>query len=166
MDKSVYNAARIWRLYGTTNNKGISTNERPHRNAEILDVPQQFEVISTLKLTEVAEIAEYYSPSNNLTSVSDSEVTSILETIGIPFKEKSYEAGKRLFVWDSCPWNKDHTDKSAFLMIFDNQKVFAKCHHNGCSHQNWTTLAKKYGLNNAGIWDKCKGFSEEIWLLI
>jgi hypothetical protein len=38
-DRSVFNAARIWKLYGTLSAKGDSTPERPHRIARILEVP-------------------------------------------------------------------------------------------------------------------------------
>jgi hypothetical protein len=37
IDLSVFNAARIWKLYGTLVCKGDSTPERPHRMAKILD---------------------------------------------------------------------------------------------------------------------------------
>lgn len=38
VDTSVYNAARIWKLYGTVACKGESTSERPHRTS-ILSIP-------------------------------------------------------------------------------------------------------------------------------
>lgn len=37
-DTSVFNAARIWKLYGTTARKGDNTEERPHRQSRILEV--------------------------------------------------------------------------------------------------------------------------------
>lgn len=39
VDKSVANAARIWKLYGTTARKGDATEERPHRRSRLLAVP-------------------------------------------------------------------------------------------------------------------------------
>lgn len=39
VDTTVYNPARIWKLYGTPACKGDSTPERPHRMARILEVP-------------------------------------------------------------------------------------------------------------------------------
>lgn len=38
IDPTVYNAARIWKLYGTIARKGDSTSDRPHRVASILEV--------------------------------------------------------------------------------------------------------------------------------
>jgi hypothetical protein len=39
VDQSVFNPARIWKLYGTFNRKGDSLPERPHRLARILELP-------------------------------------------------------------------------------------------------------------------------------
>ena len=39
VDAAVANAARIWKLYGTTARKGDSTGDRPHRRSRLLKVP-------------------------------------------------------------------------------------------------------------------------------
>lgn len=39
VDTGVANAARIWKLYGTTARKGDSTKDRPHRRSRLLKVP-------------------------------------------------------------------------------------------------------------------------------
>jgi hypothetical protein len=41
VDRSVYNPARIWKLYGTLSAKGDSTPDRPHRIARMLEMPRQ-----------------------------------------------------------------------------------------------------------------------------
>ncbi|MDP9438168.1 MAG: hypothetical protein M3P49_05430 [Actinomycetota bacterium] len=43
VDTSTCNAARIWKLYGTTARKGDSTEERPHRVSGLLEVPEGIE---------------------------------------------------------------------------------------------------------------------------
>jgi hypothetical protein len=40
IDQTVFNPARIWRLYGTLAAKGDSTPVRPHRMSQIIDVPE------------------------------------------------------------------------------------------------------------------------------
>jgi hypothetical protein len=40
LDTSVANAARIWKLYGTTVRKGDDIRERPHRASRLLKVPE------------------------------------------------------------------------------------------------------------------------------
>jgi len=39
VDQSVFNPARIWKLYGTISRKGDSLPDRPHRLARILEAP-------------------------------------------------------------------------------------------------------------------------------
>ena len=51
VDITTANAARIWKLYGTTARKGDSTEERPHRRSRLLNVP---DVIQKATLTEVS----------------------------------------------------------------------------------------------------------------
>jgi hypothetical protein len=41
VDTTTSNAARIWKLYGTTACKGDSTEERPHRVSRLLNVPDE-----------------------------------------------------------------------------------------------------------------------------
>jgi hypothetical protein len=40
LDTGVHNAARIWKLYGTTARKGDDTKDRPHRLSKLLKVPE------------------------------------------------------------------------------------------------------------------------------
>jgi hypothetical protein len=41
VDTSVFNAARIWKVYGTPACKGDSTPDRPHRISRILNAPRE-----------------------------------------------------------------------------------------------------------------------------
>ena len=43
VDTTTCNAARIWKLYGTTARKGDDTEERPHRVSGLLEVPKEVE---------------------------------------------------------------------------------------------------------------------------
>jgi len=40
VDVTTCNAARIWKLYGTTARKGDDAEERPHRRSRLLKVPE------------------------------------------------------------------------------------------------------------------------------
>src|SRR5215216_3676220 len=41
VDTTTCNAARIWKLYGTTARKGDDTGDRPHRRSRLLEVPEE-----------------------------------------------------------------------------------------------------------------------------
>ena len=44
VDTANFNAARIWKLYGTVSRKGDNTPERPHRRSRILSAPDELKV--------------------------------------------------------------------------------------------------------------------------
>lgn len=55
VDLSVHNAARLWRLPGTTNRKGLDTSARPHRRAALVSVPEAPGVVSEAQLRAFVE---------------------------------------------------------------------------------------------------------------
>jgi hypothetical protein len=57
VDRTTFNAARIWKVYGTIARKGDSTTERPHRLARILEAPESPQIVSREQLAEVAALA-------------------------------------------------------------------------------------------------------------
>lgn len=57
IDQSVFNPARIWKLYGTWARKGDSTPERPHRLARILDAPDAVLAVDGALLAALAASA-------------------------------------------------------------------------------------------------------------
>lgn len=50
LDRSVYNAARIWKLYGSVARKGEPLPERPHRRAAIISAPDPVELVTREQL--------------------------------------------------------------------------------------------------------------------
>jgi len=52
-DTTVRNPARIWRLYGTINRKGVPTPERPHRVASVT-LPARWEAVSPRQVEALA----------------------------------------------------------------------------------------------------------------
>ena len=70
IDDGVHNAARIWKLYGTTARKGDATEKRPHRRARLLRVADPLEVVPRRKLEAVAAAEEPKAPARNGTPSS------------------------------------------------------------------------------------------------
>src|SRR5206468_16321 len=50
----------------------------------------------------------------------------------------------RLWVFHTCPWNADHTDRSAFIIQMGNGAIKAGCHHQSCQDQGWSSLKRLY----------------------
>lgn len=146
VDLTVFNPARIWRLPGTMNCKGDSTEQRPHRMAKIIDLPV-LEIVPNHKLTEIIPI----EPS---TKKQFSSVPSTGYYDPHPFdldnwirdycpelagKEEKWKDGRK-WVFDVCPFNPSHTNRSAFVAQLPNGAISFKCHHNGCRKYDWRAL--------------------------
>ena len=54
VDTANFNAARIWKLYGTVSRKGDSTPERPHRRSRIISAPDEQTIVSREQLRDLA----------------------------------------------------------------------------------------------------------------
>jgi len=65
IDQSVFNAARISKLYGTMVGKGDPTPGRPHRLARILERPASLELVEPDLLTALASKAPPDKPARN-----------------------------------------------------------------------------------------------------
>lgn len=146
IDLKVFNPARIWKLYGTWACKGDSTTDRPHRLSRLLEFPDT-QIVVTRELLE-ALAAEIPIPSLEVKIPSQGKskgrepfdlkqwiVEHGLEVTGpIAWKD-----GQK-WVFRVCPWNPDHTNRSAFIVRFGNGAIGAGCHHNSCQGRGWHEL--------------------------
>ena len=81
-----------------------------------------------------------------------------LETHNIEIDhEKPLDSGGICYVLKTCPWNSEHTDKSACVIQLPNGIITAKCHHDSCSEENWASLQRVYSqsLNAGGQEEVC-----------
>jgi hypothetical protein len=142
IDKRVFNAARIWRLYGTVNCKGDNTSERPHRLARILDGTDRRIPVSRELLEALARSAPRPEPLQ-ARQVRNGQPFDIDRWIGERGLDvigpHSWDKGRR-WIFPVCPWNADHCNRSAYLVEFATGAVAAGCHHNGCHGKDWHSL--------------------------
>ena len=156
IDTSVHNPARIWRLPGTMNCKGDSIPERPHRMARILEEPQDIVSVSREQMQDIVS----YQSKDTQTDVPDDEwkhtmpafdldswIAQYCPELGSPQPWK----GGRKWIFPVCPFNEAHTNKSAVLIQEPSGAVAFKCHHNGCSGNDWRALRE---LREPGCYDR------------
>ena len=156
IDTSVHNPARIWRLPGTMNCKGDSIPERPHRMARILEEPQD---IVSVSREQMQDIVSYQSEDTQTDGPDDewkhtmpafdldSWIAQYCPELGSPQPWK----GGRKWIFPVCPFNEAHTNKSAVLIQEPSGAVAFKCHHNGCSGNDWRALRE---LREPGCYDR------------
>lgn len=142
VDTTTHNPARIWRVYGTLNLKGDSTQERPHRLAQVLSVPKPWGVVPLESLEPLAASLppQQRQDPNPRRNSSPMDVDGFLAQHGLEVARSGpWQDGKR-WVLRTCPWNSDHQDRSAYVLQFASGAVAAGCQHNGCSGKAWADL--------------------------
>lgn len=138
VDVSVFNPARIWKLYGTMSCKGDDTPERPHRMARVLSAPEEVVVVDRSLLEALAAEASY--PANHDTNgyVQSNgqgfDIDTFITRHGLELDgPHTYQDGRR-WTFMRSPLCEHHGD-GPFLIQFSSGALSAGCHHNSCS---WT----------------------------
>uniref|UniRef100_UPI0026190E71 hypothetical protein n=1 Tax=uncultured Methanofollis sp. TaxID=262500 RepID=UPI0026190E71 len=139
VDTANFNAARIWKLYGTCSRKGDNTPERPHRRARLLSVPEEREIVAVEKLRAIATRLPVEAPPAPKGSKID--LGKWLSEHGLGVRSTRPWQGGTLHVLEDCPFSTAHHD-GAFAVQFPSGAVYAGCHHASCGggKQRWPEL--------------------------
>lgn len=161
IDVSVANAARIIRIPGTLNAKGDNTVERPHRRAQLLNMPGELVTVSAVQLASVIA-TEQQQPSTNgqgFTSrpaaAQSYDTTADIEKMEAWLEEhqletrngKTWNGGGYRWELAVCPLNPDHDRGEAWVCIMPNGARAAGCQHNSCTWK-WADLRVRFELGN------------------
>lgn len=151
VDTTVFNAARVWKVYGTMAQKGASTADRPHRRAEITAMPDGnvFELVTADQIDNVAaplrdakadEFRDYTGEyiSDMVKWLADRGVTV---TSG-PRPMFGNEGQK--WVISKCPFNPSHSEPVVGLV---GGRPMFRCLHNSCSANRWKEFREKVDPN-------------------
>ncbi len=145
VDLTTFNAARIFKLYGTLSRKGDDIPNRPHRLAKLLQIPAEIEVANPSTLNKIAAIAPSkpqattsHIRSNN--GKSSFDVLSWIAEHKLPIVTHKPWCGGYLWVLNPCPFNPAHTNSAAFIIRHANGAIAAGCHHDGCAGKSWHDL--------------------------
>ena len=159
VDKTTYNPSRICRLYGTIACKGDNIPTRPNRQARIISIRGEGEIVTISQITKiVSKLQDKHNINTEVTAEitnkklknvnKKKDVAEWLEKYEIQVSHRKEEADKIIYVLKQCPWNEEHTDKSAYVIQYNNGNIVAGCHHNSCSENNWSKLRSKYEPTN------------------
>ena len=144
VDTGNFNAARIWKMYGTLVCKGDSMPDRPHRLARILEAPGLLEPVPMPLLRALAAQAPHPPPAPKRGPYRGRGESFDLERwiaeheIAILY-HGPWNGGDK-WVLARCIWDPTHADKSAYILRFPNGAISAGCHHNGCQGRGWAEL--------------------------
>ena len=170
-DATVYNPARIWKLYGTTAKKGDSTPDRPHRQAKILE-PTDLSTIERISFDDLEKAILSLEPTKPTTNETDTasalsenpparrtngkrlpplESREDLERLardcgaepqGNWQQKPDYEALKT-----HCPLC--HRDKCGVISYRASGECGYKCHTNTCDGKGFQDLYESAGYTKA-----------------
>lgn len=145
VDVTVFNASRVWKVYGTVSRKGSDTAERPHRVANITKVPAEIVCVSRALIENIAR------PLRDAKSDEFKDMTG--EFIGdmvkwLADRGQTVTSGPRPMFgnegqkWtiSKCPFDGNHKDPMVGLV--NNRPVF-RCLHNSCSAYRWKEYREK-----------------------
>jgi len=156
VDQSVSNPARIWRLPGTMNCRGDHIPNRPHRLAQVIDLPAQLVIVTKEQLEEVTGRTASCSPSGYGTHYAAVDISKLAGPAPVacePFDIDKWIAqycpevegptdwqGGRKWIFPVCPFNESHTNRSAVIIQQSSGAIAFRCHHNGCRDYGWKEL--------------------------
>jgi len=153
IDTSVGNAARIVGLVGTRKMKGDPLPERPHRYSELLEVPDQLEVLTRSQMESVLPPAERRS-SEKSTSTQDASterLVDLLDAAGIEYRPQPPDQnGVTWYHIRRCPFHEDGRDFECGVGQKLPDGPFAgHGFHPECSDKGWRVWKEALGLSQS-----------------
>ena len=166
-DVSVFNAARISKIYGTMVCKGDNLPDRPHRLSQILEAPEKLVPVSNELLQIIGNIVRpvksgslpegemrtaLVAEHRRLSADQDASerVESFLDRhhIGVQHTKEGNGKWRNRWILDQCPFCESE-DGAAVLTVSDTGKIGFRCQHNRCSEprKRWADFRKHYEPN-------------------
>jgi hypothetical protein len=139
IDQTVYNPARICKLYGTLACKGDDTTRRPHRLSHLLSIPDDIQIVTREQLEAAAAPARQREPARELPRGEREPFTAeaFLQKHHIPVRSSDPYLGGTRYHLNACAWDSDHTDSSACVYQLADGHLGASCSHNSCRGKGW-----------------------------
>jgi hypothetical protein len=180
VDRAVHNAARHCKFYGTFARKGDSVSERPHRLAQILEVPgapdpyhlkdAAVESVSRDLLEALVNVAQPMAAADGMSALPPAsqsgrvagsqqhrlDVPRWLSDRGVEFKEKNHKTadGRAVYLLKACPFDSAHGGSNEVcVMQAPDGKLSARCMHNSCSGRGWKDFKAAIGEPDADHYD-------------
>lgn len=145
IDTTVFNPARITKVYGTIARKGANTKDRPHRASCIVDIPDSIQPTSITLIQKVAsQLPEPERPSYRNGYAERFDIDTFLSSNNIQVHRETRLDGMRKIVLEHCPFDENHKAPDSAIFVMDNGAIAFKCFHNSCRDKRWQDLRMLY----------------------
>jgi archaellum biogenesis ATPase FlaH len=166
IDRTVFNPARLVRLFGTMNKKGDSIPERPHRLSKIISVPENRNPVPIEKLRELAAKVKSNNerPGNERkTDASRLDVERYLNHYGVEIVKTKQNGTAILYCLKSCVFDHSHSPNEAAIVQGHNGALSYQCFHNSCKGRTWQE-ARQVISGNEKLSAFITGTNETEWI--
>lgn len=144
IDESVFNAARICKLYGTMAKKGANIADRPWRMSQIIYTPQVITENDLSLFQTVADMVPKDEPMVHYNRGGEQfDLEDFLNRHGIAHKKESCVKWDK-YVLDHCIFNPEHSGKDACIIQMASGAIKYVCLHNTCQHHTWQEVRQMY----------------------
>lgn len=145
VDVTVFNASRVWKIYGTLSMKGSSTEERPHRVAHITQMPQELIAVTRGQIENVAapirdaKSEEYKDMTGEFIGDMEKWLKDRGQIVTNGPRPMFGNEGQKWII-SKCPFNENH--QSPMVGLVNNRPVY-RCLHDSCSANRWKEFREK-----------------------
>ena len=140
LDQAVFNPARLTKLYGTMARKGDDTQDRPHRLARIISLPEARIPVPVELLEKIAGEAEPKDtpktpPHGQMSGHFDLE--AYLHHYNVEVLQVKPQGGATLYCLEHCIFDSTHADGEAAIGQAADGLLYYQCFHNSCKGRIW-----------------------------
>ena len=157
VDSTVYNPARITKLYGSTTRKGPNTPERPQRRSTIESIPDKTIEATRDQLQLV--VGKWSAPKKEKTQPSLTTLPAPIQSpkpttrtvidipvycrkAGLEIVGTKLDAGSTIHQLKGCGFNPEHQGNDASIIIDAKGVVYYQCFHDSCQGRTFQELCK------------------------
>jgi hypothetical protein len=149
LDKSVSNAGRITRLYGSRNHKA-------GRDSAVLSIPDPIIAVGAEQIKAVVAkwrgSMGYKKPlTQRAGDWTPERMEALLDFHSIGYLGPVEKAQGLLWVLSPCPFNPDHSGTSPAVMITKNGWPKFKCLHNSCQGKGWREFLAHLNITSGKV---------------
>jgi putative DNA primase/helicase len=141
VDRTVFNAARICKLYGTVANKGDHTAQAPWRPSLMMDTPTRHEVRREQLRALTAPTLPYEGVNAFTNKIGNAQASgfnleAFFDQHGIQYTTDQHE-GRERFKLAACPFNPEHVNGEAAVFRGPTGQLGFNCQHDSCFSYHW-----------------------------
>ena len=136
VDRAVFNAARICKLYGTLANKGDNTTMAPWRLSKLLQTPARAVVTPEQLQSLIPAVANVTTAAPPMRQSDGFNLEDFLTRHGLAYTADRHDGSER-FKLAACPFNAEHGNGEAAIFRKASGALGFKCQHDSCSAKAW-----------------------------